>query len=132
MSDHASITAHSLLKSTLSDFISSTNGLMMVSLATADGFNIETHQSGQKTIEPDMLSAISSSLFALSQASAKKITGEPPQITSVETSLGTILLISTQFQSKSCVLTVFAHSKVTLGALRYTALKLSKKLQQIS
>ena len=122
---------HAKLEQTLIEFLEGSSGMIMASLATVDGFNIVTKESGQNTLEPDMLSAISSSLFALSQASAKQISGEAPDITSVETRSGTILFISTRYSNQPCVLTVYAQSKITLGALRYTAMKLSRNIEKI-
>lgn len=107
------------------------DGISLIDLSTVDGFNIYSVQAQEKRIELDKLAAVSSSIYALSNASAQQLTGEDLEITTVESKGHSMLFLKTYYQAKPCVLSLLVQKKMPLGEARYIARMLDKSIRDM-
>lgn len=103
-------------------------GLKALNLTTADGFTLYSHRQSGFDLNFDKLSAVTSSLTALSHAAAKQIVGSPFQSTCIETQMGLIFMVRTRYQNKTCILSLISGDEPNLGQIRFYLLKLSRYL----
>lgn len=104
--------------------------LKVVSLATADGFNIHTHFCRDQDFEDDKLAAVTSSLLALSNAASKQLIGSSLVSSTVETKDGDMLLVNTKYEGKDCVICFITGNKQNKGHTRYFGLKLAQLVSE--
>ena len=100
----------------------------LLSISTIDGFNIHCIKSSDKHIEVDKLSAIASSVYALSAASAKEISASDLAAITVETKQGNLFILNSTFYEKAVVLTISSTNDMPLGQVRYIATRLRDEL----
>lgn len=132
MSVTTSVEPQTQLQSLVDGAFKNNFGISFIGLATLDGFDLCASPGIEETIDRDKLAAIASSVYALSEASARQIMGDDLEITTMEFSSGHFLFLKTLYQNKPCVLSVFASRKLSLGEARYTAKKLSDAIKEIS
>jgi len=105
--------------------------ILLVSLCTTDGFSIKSFASKELNAEADKLAAMSSTISALSDSSAKQIFQNQFEITIIETNSGSMLFVRTSYLGLACVLTVAARSKMALATARYKTKKLASDINNI-
>ena len=99
-----------------------------LNLSTADGFSLYTYVNGNFKIEEDKLSAVTSSLSALSQAAARQIMNEEYESTCIETGMGMMFMVQTRYQGQDCILSLISSGQPNLGQIRFYLLRLAKYL----
>lgn len=116
-----------LLKTTCTN----TREIFLVSLCTADGFNIKSIASESLAVEADKVSAIASTICSLSDSAASQIMQIGSQTTTIETSNGNILFLSAKLLGKDCVLTLAAKSSMQLANARFAVMRLAQGIAAI-
>lgn len=106
--------------------------MLVVSLCTTDGFSIKSFASKGLNAEADKLAAMSSTISALSNSTAKQVLQEQFDLTTIETSLGNILFVKTSYLGLPCVLTVAARASMALATVRYKTKNLAQDIINIS
>ncbi len=108
------------------------NDLQALCLTSADGFTLfaATHQDFK--LEEDKLSAVTSSLTALSQAASKQILHAKFSSTCIETEMGLLFMVHTNYQGKDCILSLISGEHPNLGQIRFYTFKLAKFLTTAS
>lgn len=104
--------------------------IKVINLTTADGFAICSLYNENHDLEENKLSAAASSLAALSVAAAKQLIGSNFESTTIETKNGCMILVSTKYQEKKCVLCLVSGKVNTIGQVRYFAFKLAKYIEK--
>lgn len=99
-----------------------------LNLTTVDGFALFSHMSDDFKIEVDKLSAVTSSLTALSHAASKQIINAKFESTCIETDQGLLYMVKTTYQKKDCILSLISGDQPNLGHIRFYVLKLAKYL----
>ncbi|WP_145952531.1 roadblock/LC7 domain-containing protein [Psychrobacter sp. DAB_AL43B] len=120
-----------LLKS-IKELCESNKEIVLVSLCTTDGFPITYLSIDELSAEADKMAAISSTLAALSNSSARQMNQGECDITIIEASSGNMLFVTANYLGTPCVLTVVANTKMTLAEARYKTKKLTVSIAQIS
>jgi len=100
-----------------------------LSLTTADGFTLFSETGDGFEVESDKLSAVTSSLTALSNAAAKQLMKSGFQSTCIETNKGLMYMIQTKYQGKTCILSLISGENPNLGQIRYFLNNLAKYLE---
>lgn len=103
-----------------------------LNLTTADGFTIYSRHSGNFSCEKDKLSAVTSSLTALSQAAAKQLMGSEFKSSCVETNKGIMYMVQTNYKNKPCILSLVSGDSPNLGQIRFYLNKLARFLETAS
>jgi len=106
--------------------------VFIVSLCTSDGFSIKSFASKALNMESDKLAAMSSTISALSDSTAKQLLQSEFKIASIEAESGTMLLVRTRYLGVSCVLTVAANTKMALATARYKTKILAEAISAIT
>ena len=115
----------------IKELCKSSSEVYIVSLCTSDGFSIKSFASKGLNMEADKLAAMSSTISALSDSTAKQLLQSQFEIASIEAESGTMLLVRTRYLGVSCVLTVAANTKMALATARYKTKMLSEKIASI-
>lgn len=131
MSNNNIVVKPELIES-IKELCESNREIFLVSLATTDGFSIKSYAAKRLDAEADKLAAMSSTISALSDSSAKQILEDRFDITIIESSSGNLLFVKTQYLGLPCVLTIAARLKMTLATARYMTIKLGKTISNIS
>lgn len=105
--------------------------IILVSLCTTDGFSIKSIAAKGLKAEADKLAAMSSTISALSDSSAKQVMQTQFSVTIVETNSGNILFVRTQYLGMPCVLTLAARDKMALATARYKTILLAENISGI-
>ncbi len=100
-----------------------------LNLTTADGFTLFSEFSEGFNFEPNKLSAVTSSITALSQAAAKQIIKSGFKSTCIETESGVIFMVHTRYQNKNCILSLISGDDPNLGQIRYFLFNLAEYLK---
>jgi len=116
----------------IKDLCENNKEVFLVSLCTTDGFSIKSFASKDLSAEPDKLAAMSSTIAALSDSSAKQILKDQFNITIVESNSGNMLLVSNDYLGLPCVLTVAAKTSMSLATARYKTRKLAEIINNIA
>ena len=103
-----------------------------LSLTTADGFTLYSETGNGFQVEEDKLSAVTSSLTALSHAAAKQLMKSNFQSTFIETSKGLMFMTQTQYRNKSCILSLISGENPNLGQIRFYVNNLAEFLTTAS
>ncbi|RBP51166.1 roadblock/LC7 domain-containing protein [Arenicella xantha] len=106
--------------------------IFLVSLCTADGFNIRSFASETLSVEADKVSAIASTIGSLSDSASRQIMLVESQTTTIETANGNILFLSCMLVGKPCVLTLAAKSSMQLANARFAVMRLAQALAKIA
>ena len=126
-------TQHNLkLTQSLKEFCEINKDINLVSLCTTDGFPISHFSINELSELADRLAAMSSTLSALSDSSAKQMNLGRCDITIIETALGNTLFVKADYIEKPCVLTVVAKNKMMLATARYKTIKLAETISKIT
>jgi len=107
------------------------NEIDLIALSSTDGFDIHCKKSPDNTVEIDKLAAIASSVYALSNASAKQISDSDLNVITVETKNGNLLFLKSTYNNKATVLSVSSKSQMPLGETRYIATRLASEIGTI-
>jgi len=106
--------------------------IFLVSLCTTDGFSIQSVMSKDLSSEADKLAAMSSTISALSDSSAKQVFQNECNITIVETTSGNMLFVKTTYLGLPCVLTIAARAKLALATARHKTTVFAKEISEIT
>ena len=106
--------------------------ITLVSLCTSDGFSIKSFASRGLNAEADKRAAMSSTISALSDSSAKQLLQDRFDITIIETNSGNMFFVRTRYLDLPCVLTIAASAKMALATARYKTKKLAESIRTIS
>lgn len=106
--------------------------LKILCLTTVDGFPVCTHVTGNAKIseEQEKISAVASSLAALSNAASRQLINSELVGTTIETHDGNMFLIHTEFDEKKCVLCVVTGNKQNIGHARYFTNQMAKFIKK--
>ena len=99
-----------------------------LNLTSVDGFTIYSCHSNDFNCEKDKLSAVTSSLTALSQAAAKQLINSQFNSTCIETNDGIMYMVQTNYKGKPCILSLVSGNNPNLGQIRFYLNKLAKFL----
>ena len=102
--------------------------IKLLSMNTADGFNIQELSRLSNHVETDRISAICSSLFSLSKAGSMQILRGNLKSTLVETDTGHLLLKHLLYDGKDCVLAIVTDKKMTLGESNFVLSECVRKI----
>ncbi len=114
------------------DLSEKVNNMKALSLTTADGFCLFCESEERFDLEEDKLSAVSSSLTALSNAAAKQLMSADFKSTFIETNKGLMYMVKAEYQGKSCILCLISGKEPNLGQIRYYVNALAKDLKNAS
>lgn len=103
-----------------------------LNLTTADGFTIFSRHNSDFSCEKEKLSAVTSSLTALSQAAAKQLMSSEFNSTCIETNNGIMYMVQTRYKNKPCILSLVSGNNPNLGQIRFYLNKLAKFLETAS
>ncbi len=103
-----------------------------LSLTTSDGFTLFSENGNGFEVETDKLSAVSSSLTALSNAAAKQLMKSTFESTFIETSKGLMCMIQTKYQGKNCILSLISGANPNIGQIRFYLNELANILETVS
>ncbi len=103
-----------------------------LSLTTADGFTIYSETGNGFAVESDKLSAVTSSLTALSNAAAKQLMKSSFRSTFIETNTGLMYMIQTNYKNKPCILSLISGESPNLGKIRFYVNNLAQFLETAS
>lgn len=106
--------------------------LLLVSLATTDGFSIKVFVSKTLNAEADQFAAMSSTISSLSDSSAKQVLMDKFDITIVESKSGNILFVRTSYLGIPCVLTIAARTGMPLATARFKTKGLAQNISEIT
>ena len=120
------------LLESIKDLCENNTDVLLVSLATTDGFSIKSLISKGLDAEADKLAAMSSTISSLSDSSAKQIFNDEFAIAIVETMSGNMLFVRTSYLDLPCVLTIAARSGMPLGTARFKTKNLAQDISNIS
>ena len=123
--------ANPKLSAALKEVFSENPEVSLLSVATTDGFSIKAFAKKSLGVELDKMAAMSSSLYALSNSSALQLTDGEATITTIESEMGNILLMSSEFFEKQCVITMVATTDMSLAQARFYLTRLSKTISEI-
>ena len=115
----------------IQDLCENNTEVHVISLCTADGFSIQSFVAQGQETESDKLAALSSTISALSNSSAKQVLQEQFDITIIEANSGNMLFVRTSYLGSPCVLTVVANAKMALATARYKTKKLADLISAI-
>lgn len=116
----------------ITEFCEDNKEVVLVSLCTTDGFPIKYFSTDALSAEADKLSAMSSTISALSDSSASQMNQGQCDITIIEAVYGNILFVKATYLGQVCVLTVVANIKMSLAAARYKTKKLAQAFADIA
>ncbi len=119
-------------KTIFDNMTSKLHGIKSLNLTTSDGFSLFSHYGEGFDLEQDKLSAVTSSLTALSHAAAKQIMESQYESTCIETSMGLMFMVQTRYQGKNCILSLISNEHPNLGQIRFYILRLAKFLETAS
>lgn len=105
------------------------HNIKALNLTTADGITLFSEFSEGFNFEPKKLSAVTSSITALSQAAAKQIIKTGFKSTTIETETGVIFMVHTKYQEKKCILSLISGDDPNLGQIRYFLFNLADYLK---
>ena len=100
-----------------------------IGLCTSDGFPIVSALTQSIEQVPDKFAAMSSTITALCDSSARLIHEAPLSIAIIETQEGNTLFLKTDYKKSPCVLVLVADQGMALGTARYKIINLSKQIQ---
>ena len=105
------------------------HNIKALNLTSADGFTLFSELCNEFKFDSNKLSAVTSSITALSQAAAKQIIKSKFQSTCIETDTGVIYMVQTLYQGKKCILSLISGDDPNLGQTRYYLFKLANYLE---
>ena len=111
---------------------SKVKGIRSLNLNTSDGLPLFSHYSDEFNLDEGKVSAVTSSLTALSHAAAKQLIAAQFESTCIETNNGIMYMVKTKYQGKSCVLSLITGSNPNLGQVRFYIRKLAIYLETAS
>ncbi|MCB1584491.1 MAG: hypothetical protein R3E90_14980 [Marinicella sp.] len=117
-----------LIKRTMNE----STAIKVISLSTADGFNVCTEFGDDYRVEKEKLSAVSSSLASLSNAACKQILKTRLKATIIESIDGNLIFIKTKYGKSDSVLCLIASSELLVGKARYYARQLALSIHEIA
>ena len=120
------------LSQSIQNLCDSNKEVVLVSLCTTDGFPITYTSIDELSTEADKLAAISSTLSALSNSSARQMNQGQCDITIIEADAGNMLFLTANYLETPCVLTVVANTKMALATARYKTKNLAAAIGRIS
>lgn len=106
--------------------------LKMLSLCSCDGFGLLHKSRLENPVELDKVSAITSSMVSLGNASSKQIIGGALNSTIVETDNGNLLIKRVVLAKKELVLSIVTSKKMLLGEANYLIGDCAKKLSTLN
>lgn len=115
-------------KTELKAFIEKTQGIQLASLSSIDGFEISTEFIDSKEISAMKLSAMGSSLLALSSGVVKEFQLEQINFLEINTDDGYIFVAPTLIDDKEFVLLIQTNDKTLQGELVYQGKNLIKNI----
>lgn len=115
----------------IENFYTNDREVVVVSLCTTDGFPIKYFSMDELSAEADKLAAMSSTISALSDSSARQMNQGQCDITIIEAVLGHMLFVKTVYLGTPCVLTVVASTKMSLATARYKTKNLAQAFANI-
>ena len=105
--------------------------ITLIGLSTTDGFNIKSFAAKSLEIESDKLSAMSSSLCALSNSTALQLTNSEFEITTIESNGGNILFMNAEYLGHQCVVSLAAKADLSLAQARFCIKRFANEIKQI-
>ena len=115
----------------MKELAGSSREIILMSLATADGFNLKTFAAKSLNIEVEKLAAMASSICALSDSSALQLTNSNLKTTTIETKEGNVLFMKTTYLDNPCVITVVAKADLSLAQARFVLKRFADKVEGI-
>lgn len=112
-------------------FFNKTGAIKLISVCTSDGFDLFYASRKARQIEGDKIAAISSTLCSISSASAEKISSGKFKIATIESDIGNILFLRTEFAGLDCALCIEGSTNMSLGTLRFISQRLAKEIEEL-
>lgn len=106
------------------------SAIEVISLATTDGFSVQTLNKANQHIEADSLSAAASTLHSVSNAVAQQILGKRFKVTFIEAQQGNVAFVDLTLGEDNYVLVMSADQSMNIATLRLRITRLAEDLQQ--
>ena len=88
--------------------------------ATEDGFTVFNYTDSKNKIKADKISAITSSLYGISNAGGQEINNAEAQTIIIEYDKSILLLISFIFENEKYLMTILTNKRLNLGKVIFT------------
>lgn len=88
--------------------------------ATEDGFTVFNYTDSKNKIKSDKISAITSSLYGISNAGGQEINNAEAKTIIIEYDKSILLLISFIFENEKYLMTILTDKRVNLGKVIFT------------
>lgn len=105
--------------------------LKLLNISTADGFLICQVCKSDLSIEGDKISAISSSLYSISNSAINAIFTESTGTIDIESESGKLILSQIQIGERVTVLTICCSDKMALAEGRFLAKRLKTNIESL-
>lgn len=131
MNDHIVFTENSAIQEIFGQLSEKEFEILLINLSTEDGFLVASEAKNHFPDEADKIAAMSSTIFALSDASTNAVLKDQCSITNIESQSGTLLFMATTYKGTPCVLTIAGTSKMALANLRFMLKRLASQIEEI-
>lgn len=108
------------------------DAIEVISLATTDGFAVQTFNRANHSIEKDSLAAAASTLHSVSNAVARQILGKKFKVTFIEAEQGNVAFVDLELAGDNYVLVMSATQALNIASLRLLITRLAKEIHQLS
>ena len=88
--------------------------------ATEDGFTVFHYTDSKNKIQADKISAITSSLYGISNAGGQEINNTEAKTITIEYDKSILLLISFIFENEKYLMTILTNKRLNLGKVIFT------------
>lgn len=110
--------AHEKLQQIANDFFNEHEHVYKLNLSSLDGLSLFSHQRAGSDYETDRISAVSSSLASLCQATANQLLDSDLLDVILESKHGNMLIIQTMYQDEPAILSIIANEKFNIGQIK--------------
>ncbi|MDO3386123.1 roadblock/LC7 domain-containing protein [Gilvimarinus sp. SDUM040013] len=108
------------------------DALEVISLATTDGFPVQTLTTMTRSLEEDSLSAAASTLHSVSNAVAQQILGKNFKVAFIEAEQGNVAFVDLDIDESNYVLVMSANESLNIASLRLLITRLATEIEQLS
>ncbi|MCP8899013.1 roadblock/LC7 domain-containing protein [Gilvimarinus xylanilyticus] len=123
---------HSEQLSRLMNRYAENDAIEVISLATTDGFPVQTFNRANHSIEQDSLAAAASTLHSVSNAVTRQILAKRFKVTFIEAEQGNVAFVDLELEGDNYVLVMSATQTLNIASLRLLITRMAKEIHQLS